>query len=118
MHNVEGLEPGLYHLNVRDWVLEGLKFGDLREFAHTVTHNQQAAGAAAVNFVWTAMTDRQRWKYHERTYRCIFWDVGHVAHGLHLAAHGLGLGSVSMGHWFDDEMNEFLGLDGVDTSRS
>jgi SagB-type dehydrogenase family enzyme len=59
-----------------------------------------------------------KWKYKERAYRYIFWDVCHVAQNLHLAASGLDLGVVTMGHWFDHEMNEFLGIDGRDHAHT
>jgi hypothetical protein len=53
--------------------------------------------AAAVNVVWTAVLPRCRDKYHERAYRYIWWDVGHISENLHLAATALGLGSCAMG---------------------
>ncbi|RAL25762.1 SagB/ThcOx family dehydrogenase [Thermoflavimicrobium daqui] len=112
IHRVEGLEKGLYHLNVKDWSLEGLKMGDFSSFSYEVTEEQEVAKRAAVNFVWTAVVNRTRHKYNERAYRYIWWDVGHIAQNLHLAGNGLGLGVCTIGHWFDKEMNQFLGIDG------
>ena len=34
INQVEGLAPGLYHLSVRDWTLEGLRLEDLRMAGH------------------------------------------------------------------------------------
>ncbi|WP_456278615.1 SagB/ThcOx family dehydrogenase [Bacillus sp. AK128] len=112
INHVEGLEKGLYHLNVQDWVLEGIKLGDFSEFTFEVTEEQEMTKKAAVNFVWTAVIDRTAYKYKERAYRYIWWDVGHIAQNFHLVANGLGLGSCTMGHWFDKELNKFLGIDG------
>lgn len=112
VNNVEGLEPGLYHLNVQDWCLEGLKLGDVREFSFEVTEGQEMARIAAVNFVWTALIERTRYKYQERAYRYVMWDVGHVAQNLHIAANALGLGVCTIGHWFDVTMHDYLGIDG------
>jgi len=57
--------------------------------------------------------DRSKDKYKERAYRYIFWDAGHAAQNLHIAANSLGLGVTTVGHWYDKEMNEYLGIDGV-----
>ncbi|EMT51243.1 SagB/ThcOx family dehydrogenase [Brevibacillus borstelensis] len=112
VNNVEGLEKGLYHLDVEEWCLEGLKLEDVSETAYALTENQEMTRRAAVNFVWTAVVNRTRHKYRERAYRYIWWDAGHVAQNLHIAANGLGLGVSTIGHWFDKEMNEYLGIDG------
>ncbi|ARU61185.1 dehydrogenase [Tumebacillus avium] len=112
INNVEGLEKGLYHLNVKDWTLEGVKLGDFGDFAVEVTDGQEQTRHAAVNFVWTAMVERTRYKYKERAYRYIFWDSGHIAQNLHLASAELGLGVTTIGHWYDVPMNSFLGIDG------
>lgn len=112
VNNVEGLEKGLYHLNVKKWCLEGLKMEDISDFSYFVTHDQEFTRHAAVNFVWTAVIPRTKAKYHERTYRYIWWDVGHIAENLHIVGNGIGLGACTIGHWLDKEMNEFLEIDG------
>lgn len=112
VNNVEGLEKGLYHLNVEDWVLEGILLDDLSDFAYEVTEEQEMTKKAAVNFIWTAVIDRTLYKYKERAYRYIFWDVGHVSQNMHIIATALGIGSCTMGHWYDKELNRFLGIDG------
>lgn len=114
INHVEGLEKGLYHLNVRDWCLEGLKQEDTSEIAYRLTEEQEMTRRAAVNFVWTAMVDRTRHKYRERAYRYIWWDAGHTARNLHLAANALGLGITTIGHWMDHDMHEYLGIDGTE----
>lgn len=112
INNVEGLTPGLYHLDVKNWCLEGLKLQNVADFAYQVTDGQDMTTIAAVNFIWTAVVPRTRAKYEERAYRYIWWDSGHMAQNLHIAGNALGLGVTTIGHWFDKEMNEFLGIDG------
>jgi len=113
IHNVEGLARGLYHLDVKEWCLEALKWDNVAEAAYAYTEDQEMTRRAAVNFVWTAVVDRSKDKYKERAYRYIFWDAGHAAQNLHIAANSLGLGVTTVGHWYDKEMNEYLGIDGV-----
>jgi SagB-type dehydrogenase family enzyme len=111
---VSDLQPGLYHLDVKQWELEGLRFGDLREEAYAGLLEQPMTRRAAVNIVWTAVLPRCRQKYFERAYRYIWWDVGHISENLHLAATALGLGSCAMGAWYDSKVNESLGIDGTE----
>ena len=112
VNQVEGLEKGLYHLDVENWTLEGLKQGDTSDTVYLFTEEQEMTRRAAVNFVWTAVVDRTKDKYKERAYRYIWWDAGHVSQNLHVAGNSLGLGVSTIGHWMDHDMNEYLGIDG------
>ncbi len=114
VNNVEGLERGLYHLDVRGWALEGLRLEDLRDAGTEALLDQEMCRHSGVNFVWTAVIERCRAKYYERTYRYLWWDSGHVAENLALAATALGLGCTCMGAWYDGLMCELLGIDGVE----
>lgn len=112
---VEGLRPGVYHLSVKDWVLEGLSFHeDMRDLGCAAALGQEAARMSAVNFVWTAVIERCRAKYHERTYRYLWWDAAHIAQNLLLSATAAEVGACVMGAWFDDQLNELCGIDGVE----
>ena len=62
------------------------------------------------------MIDRCRVKYGERAFRYIFMDVGHICQNLYLAATAMGLGCCAIGAFFDDEVNQILGLDGMTES--
>ena len=109
---VQGLEPGLYHLDVENWVLEGLKLEDVSEISFEASLHQEFTRHAAVNFVWTAVLPRCRDKYYERAYRYVLWDVGHIAQNLHIAGNAQGLGVCSIGGWADGVINDYLGIDG------
>lgn len=116
VQRVHGLEPGLYHLDVRGWALEALRLAPWEEVsaeACGLALGQEHARRAGVNFLWTAVMERCTRKYHERAWRYVWWDVGHIAENLHLAAVALGLGSVSMGAWYDKQAHEILEIDGV-----
>ncbi len=115
-HRVEGLGKGLYHYNVRHHALEELKKGDLRPHISQAALGQIMCAQAAVVIIWTAVFERCRWKYKQRAYRYIYMDVGHMAQNLALVATSIGLGSCQIGAIFDDEVNEILGLDGIDES--
>jgi SagB-type dehydrogenase family enzyme len=52
-------------------------------------------------------------KYARRGYRFVLQESGHMAQNAQLATTALGLGSVVMGAFYDDEANRLLQLDGV-----
>ena len=63
--------------------------------------------------LWTAVFPRTIWKYGQRAYRYIYLDAGHIGAQLSLAAVSLGMGTCQIAATFDDEINVFLGVDGV-----
>jgi SagB-type dehydrogenase family enzyme len=114
VNNVQDLNPGLYHLNVKEWSLESLKTGDLCAQGHRVLRGQSMTKDSAINIIWTAVMERCRAKYYERAYRYVWWDSAAIGENFLLAAEALGLGASLMGSWYDDLAHEFLGIDGKD----
>ncbi len=110
IHRVEGVEPGLWHLNVPDFALELLAAGDYRRELTAASLSQGFMGRAAVNFIWTGILNRARWKYRERAIRYLFLDAGHICQNLMLAATALGLGCCPVGAFFDDEVEQLIGV--------
>ena len=114
VHNVAGLEPGVYHYAVQEHGLELLQRGDFRAAVMQAGLWQDFLGQASVCFVLSAIFQRTRWKYRERTYRYVMLEAGHVGQNLYLAATSMGLGACAVGAFLDDDLNELLGLDGVE----
>ncbi len=112
VHNVAGLEPGLYHYAVREHALELLRQEDLRFAIMQAGLGQGFLGQANVCFALSAIFQRTRWRYRERAYRYVLLEAGHVGQNLYLAATSLGLGACAVGAFLDDELNDLLGLDG------
>ena len=112
VHDVAGLEPGLYHYAVQEHALERVQAGDLHSAVMQAGLGQSVLGQAAVCFVLSAIFQRTRFKYRERAYRYVLLEAGHVGQNLCLAATGLGLGACTDGAFDDDDLNELLGLDG------
>jgi len=114
--NVDGIEPGLYHYDVRPHELELLKPGDFRESVACAALDQDFMAEAGAVFIWAAMFERTKWKYKQRAYRYIYLDTGQIAQNLALAAVSLGLGSCQIGALYDDEVNALLDIDGDEES--
>ncbi|MFX1454227.1 MAG: SagB/ThcOx family dehydrogenase [Promethearchaeota archaeon] len=112
INNVKELDQGIYHYNIPNHSLELLKKGDYRAEVAKACLDQQIAFNSAVNFVWTALIERSKWKYLQRCYRYIYLDAGHIGQNFYLIAEALGLGACTIGAIFDDELNTLLEIDG------
>jgi len=115
-NNVEEVEKGIYHYNIKNHSLEEVKagnFGD--EIAHAALDQNMCATASAV-FIWAAIFERSKWKYSQRAYRYVYLDAGHIAENLALAATSINCGSCNVGAFFDDEINSIVGIDGNEES--
>ncbi len=109
---VEGLPQGIYHFNVAEFGLARIKEGDFNQAITAAGLGQPVVRKAAVVLIWTAMMLRCMEKYRERAVRYIPMDLGHVCQNVQLAATALGLGSCPIGAFYDDEMNELIGVEG------
>jgi len=113
VNRVERLKKGIYHYVIDNHALDLINEGDYGNEIRAGALDQQIAKQAAVVFIWSAVVERSKWKYLQRAYRYIFLDAGHIAQNLALAAEALDYGSCQIGAIYDDELNELLGLDGV-----
>ncbi len=116
VNNCLSLGPGLYHLEVASGMLELLRDGDFGSELTSASLGQSMCQKAPVVFVWSAIPRRTMAKYGARGMRYIFMDVAHICENLLLASVALGLGACPIGAFFDDEVNDLLGLDGIEES--
>jgi SagB-type dehydrogenase family enzyme len=112
VNRVAALTPGTYHFNARENELEQLAEGNFGATIAASSLDQSMAAKTAVVFVWTAVVERTKWKYRERGYRYLYLDAGHIGQNLYLAATSLGLGCCTIGAFYDDEVNQLIGVDG------
>ena len=111
-HDVTGLEPGVYHYGVKDHSLTQVRGGDLRDEVVSQGLSQQFLGQCNVVLFLTAIFQRMRFKYRDRTYRYGLLEAGHLGQNIYLAATSMGLGACAIGAFMDDEINAMLGVDG------
>lgn len=110
---VEGIEPGLYHLELPgEQLVRIAPDADIGSRVAAACLNQHMCADAACVFLWTAVLGRTLSKYGERGLRYVYLDAGHVGQNLQLAATACGLGSCNVAALFDDEVNAILGVDG------
>ncbi len=112
VNNVESLSRGIYHYTLQGHALELLKEGDFRREITKTGLGQDMLGEANVTFVLSAIFERTRRKYGDRSLRYIYMEAGHISQNISLQAVSLGLGAVCVGAFYDDQVNRLIGLDG------
>jgi putative peptide maturation dehydrogenase len=117
--NVEGVAAGLYHYDAEGHaleLLEPLESTAANALASQFVCGQTYFGAAHVLLLLVARFERSHWKYrrHPKAYASILLDAGHLSQTLYLVAADRGLGAFVTTVVNNEEIDERLGLDGVD----
>jgi len=84
---------------------------DLRKDIAKAGLSQMFIADAGMVIVITAQFENTTGRYGERGVRYVHNEVGHCAQNIHLEAVALGLASVPIGAFHDDELKELLELD-------
>jgi SagB-type dehydrogenase family enzyme len=109
---VAGLRGGVYHYVPLGHRLEVIRPDPLPgHLSSEIFLGQPYLVNAAAIVVITAVVERSLWKYEDRGYRYILLEAGHVAQNLNLCAEGLGLSSLNLGGFFDEDLMGLLKLD-------
>lgn len=110
--SVRSLTKGIYHFQVSDSSLEIITEGGFNDRIHRASNNQDAVGKSPLTLIITARFERSTEKYADRGYRYTYIESGSICQNIYLAATALSLGTVAVGAFNDDAMNEMLGIDG------
>lgn len=115
VNRVAGLESGLYRFLAIDHSLIPVNLAaNIAERVTDACYRQQFVKRCAVTFIFTTVAYRMYWRYGARGYRYLHLDAGHVCQNLYLAAEAIGGGACAIGAFYDDAMNNILGLDGIE----
>ncbi len=101
---------GLDHYSPKDDQLARHLTGDLRPALQRASLGQDCVGQAPACLVIAAVQKRLARKYGRRSERYCFLEAGHLAQNIHLQATALGLGSVAVGAFEDDDVAQVLEL--------
>ncbi|MBW4657097.1 MAG: SagB/ThcOx family dehydrogenase [Drouetiella hepatica Uher 2000/2452] len=107
---VDGLEEGCYYYAPKAQELRQIRFKNFRQELHRLCLGQNLGRDAGVVLFHTADLNRATLQYGDRVYRYLHMDAGHLGQRLNLAAIRLGLGVSGIAGFFDDEVNEVLGI--------
>jgi SagB-type dehydrogenase family enzyme len=105
------VQEGVYHYEPQDHRLVSLIQGDRRLELHAAALRQSAILEAPAVIVIAAVYERTSQKYgSERSPRYVHLEAGHAAQNVLLQAVALGLGSVPIGAFDDDQVQKALEL--------
>lgn len=107
---VTGLEEGCYYYAPKAQELRQIRFKNFRRELHYLCLGQELGRDAAAVLFHTADLNKAVAKYGDRVYRYLHMDAGHLGQRLNLAAIRLNLGVSGIGGFFDDQVNEVLGI--------
>jgi SagB-type dehydrogenase family enzyme len=107
---VDGLDTGCYYYAPDSEELRQIRFKNFRQELHYLCLGQELGRDAAAVIFHTADLKQAVAQYGDRVYRYLHLDAGHLGQRLNLAAIRTGIGVSGIGGFFDDQVNEVLGI--------
>ena len=108
--NVPDLPQGVYRYKPDEHQLVRIVDGDIRARLADAALGQGCVKEGAIAFVFTAVYQRTTGKYGDRGIRYVHIEVGHAAQNLCLQATAMGLGAVTIGAFYDEQVTKLLNL--------
>ena len=108
---IDGLEPGLWSFNPREFSLTKLREGaatlaQIKRGRPDLKYLESVPAALLVSTIFW----RSAWKYRSRGYRIALEDAGHLIANLVTAANGLGIQTMTRLRMNDNTMRELIGI--------
>lgn len=110
-HGVENLYAGIYHYEVDGHSLSLHLRGDLRQKLAEAALSQSFVANCPVDIVICALYPRTAYRYGRRAERYVHMEVGHVGQNISLQALALGLATVMVGAFEDEEVRKILKIE-------
>jgi SagB-type dehydrogenase family enzyme len=107
---VSGVKPGIYKYSEYEHSLIPLKKGDYSRELAKACLDQSWVKNAPLNIVIVARYRKTTDWYGERGFRYIYMEAGHIGQNIYLSATELGLGTVAIGAFKDEEVARLIGL--------
>ncbi len=109
--SIEEIDEGIYHYNIDSHSLTLQHKGDARLALARAALNQEFIYQAPVDIVICAEYERTLRRYGSRGERYVHMEVGHAGQNIYLQATALGLATVAIGAFNDEQVREVLQLD-------
>jgi len=110
-NGVEGISDGIYHYNIDSHSLSRHYEGDVRPELAKAALDQEFIYQAPVDIIICALYERTAMSYGDRGKRYVHMEVGHAGQNIYLQATALGLATVAIGAFYDEQVREVLRLD-------
>jgi SagB-type dehydrogenase family enzyme len=108
--NVQDLAAGVYRYDPKGHELIMVAEGDKRAQLAGAALGQSSVNDGAVDLVLTAVYRRTTGKYGDRGIRYVYMEAGHAAQSVCLQATAMGLGTVPIGAFGDEQVSSLLNL--------
>jgi len=110
-HGTRGLDAGVYHYDAGNHSISLQQTGDFRQELADTALGQSSIARCPVDMVICAIHPRTAYRYGRRGERYVHMEVGHVGQNVSLQAVALGLGTVMVGAFEDEEVQKALKLE-------
>ncbi|WP_456400330.1 SagB/ThcOx family dehydrogenase [Persephonella sp.] len=108
---IKSLDQGVYKYDPIRHLLIEIKKGDYSSQLCLSALNQESILNGSVNIIISADFSKTVSKYGNRGYRYVYMEAGHVSQNIYLQATALGLGTVSIGAFYDNTVKEILNME-------
>jgi SagB-type dehydrogenase family enzyme len=108
---VEDIAEGIYHYNTNSHSLAQHYASDVRRELARAALNQGFINQAPLSIVICALYERTERIYGDRGERYVHMEVGHAGQNIYLQVIALGLATVAIGAFYDEEVSQVLRLD-------
>jgi len=108
---IEELGSGIYHYNIDNHSISLYHKGDVRLELARAALSQEFIYEAPADIIICAEYERTTTRYDARGERYVHIEVGHVGQNIYLQATALGLATVAIGAFHDEQVREVLRLD-------
>ncbi|GGD73197.1 SagB/ThcOx family dehydrogenase [Lacimicrobium alkaliphilum] len=114
--NSDDIEQGVYHYDFDLQNLARVSSLPSKESLRLMLgdHDNICTNLASYAIVMTAVLPRSTVKYESLGYRFALIESGIVGQHLSLAATAAGIGNLFWGSYYDDEIHDLIGIDGVE----
>ncbi len=110
-NGIEEIGDGIYHYNIAHHSLTLHYKGDIRLELAKAALDKEFIYEAPVDIIICAMLERTGLRYGSRGERYVHIEVGHAGQNIYLQATALGLATVAIGAFDDEQVREVLRLD-------
>jgi len=104
------LAPGVYRYLPAPHQLSPVRTGDLRRELAAAALGQSMIRQAPVSLVFAAVYRRTTDKYGQRGHQYVHMEAGHAAQNVYLQCESIGLATVVVGAFHDNDIRSLLGL--------
>jgi len=108
---IEEIDDGIYHYNIDNHSLTRHYQGDIRLELAKAALDQEFIYEAPVDIIICAVYRRTLMRYGDRGERYVHIEVGHAGQNIYLQATALGLATVAIGAFYDEQVRNVLRLD-------